>query len=349
MTTFRIKPSQLHGRIVIPPSKSHTLRAILFAMMGQGKSVIRKYLASPDAEAMIAAIAQFGAKVSSHPEYLEVTGVGGELKAPDDVIQSGNSGQVLRFIGAMAALLPTYTIITGDHSIRHNRPIKPLLSALEQLGCFAISSRLDGYAPLVVKGPVKNAHASLSGEDSQPVSALLIAASFLPQTTTLTVTHSGEKPWIDLTIDWLTRLGITVRNHNYEKYTIMGHASYEGFEKTIPGDFSSAAYPIVAALVTQSEITVENIDMQDVQGDKKLIEILIQMGANIEIDPAHKTLTVKRGGHLRGMKIDCNDFIDMITILPVVACFAEGKTEIIGAAIARKKRIGSHSRHHKRT
>ncbi len=337
MRTFHIKPSTLSGTLTVPPSKSHTLRAILFGLMGKGKTTIHHYLHSPDTEAMLHAIRQLGAKVSVAEDKIEIQGVGGNLLPSDDVIQCGNSGQVLRFIGALAALLPTYTVLTGDHSIRHNRPVKPLLSALEQLGAFSASMRQDGYAPIIVRGPMTKRHATLSGEDSQPVSALLIAASFLPYSTTLTVTNPGEKPWIDLTLEWLKKLGMQVVNYNYERYEIAGHGAYDGFEITIPGDFSSASYPIAAALVTETEITLNNVDMNDVQGDKKLIEILVRMGAQIETDPVRKTLTVKRGKRLQGMQIDLNDCIDMITIVPVIACFAEGETVIVNAAIARKK------------
>ncbi|MCX6989584.1 MAG: 3-phosphoshikimate 1-carboxyvinyltransferase, partial [Chlamydiae bacterium] len=174
-------------------------------------------------------------------------------------------------------------------------------------------------------------------EDSQPVSALLIAASFLKGKTDLNVTNPGEKPWIDLTLHWMDRLGIRYSHKNYEHYILQGNACYEGFAVSIPGDFSSAAYPIAAALVTRSELTLENIDMNDVQGDKKLVDVLLQMGAKIEIDDAKKTLTVKKGPPLQGIKIDVNDFIDAITILAVLGCYASGETEIVNGSIARKK------------
>jgi 3-phosphoshikimate 1-carboxyvinyltransferase len=337
MNKFRISPSKLHGKVSIPASKSHTLRAILFALMAKGKSTIRHYLPSPDAQAMIGGVREFGAKVEVFDERLEIEGVAGILNAASNVIESGNSGQVLRFLGGLAGLAPTYTVITGDASIRTNRPVVPLLEALQQLGAFAVSSRLDGYAPIIVKGKMQPGKTRLSGEDSQPVSALLIACSFLKGKTEIDVINPGEKPWIELTLSWLKRFGVQVENHNYTRYIVHGHASYEGFDLTVPGDFSSAAYPIVAALITGSEVTVENIDMTDVQGDKKLIEVLIQMGARIEIDGPNRRLIVKKGERLKGMKIDINDFIDAITILAVVGCFADGKTEIVNAAIARKK------------
>jgi 3-phosphoshikimate 1-carboxyvinyltransferase len=337
MKSLLIKKSSLSGNITIPSSKSHTLRSLVFALMAKGTSHITNFLNSPDTFAMIRAIESLGAKVEKKQSSLQVTGTAGIISSSSTIVDAGNSGQVLRFIGALAPLAETYTIITGDHSIRESRPVKPLLDGLLQLGAFATSTRLNNKAPIIVRGPLKPGVATIDGEDSQPVSALLIAASFLKGKTELHVTNSGEKPWIDLTLYWMDRLGIGYSHKNYEHYIVQGNACYDGFEISIPGDFSSAAYPIAAALVTNSELTLENIDMNDVQGDKKLIEILLQMGAKIEIDGRKKTLTVKKGSPLQGIKIDVNDFIDAITILAVLGCYASGETEIVNGSIARKK------------
>ncbi|MBS0604172.1 MAG: 3-phosphoshikimate 1-carboxyvinyltransferase [Verrucomicrobia bacterium] len=337
MIQFRIRPSAVKGTVAIPPSKSHTLRAILFAAMASGNSEVRNFLHSPDATAMIDAMRAFGAKIEVTADYLRVRGLNNKLNPAENVVDSGNSGQVLRFVGALAALSPSYTVITGDHSIRHNRPVKPLLDALTQLGALAASSRLDGYAPIIIKGPMQSGKAQLPGEDSQPVSGMLIATSFLHGKTTIEVSNPGEKPWIDLTLHWLKKFGIEIAHQDYARYTVPGNARIEGFNMSIPGDFSSAAFPIASALVTNSELLLTNIDMSDCQGDKKLIEVLIRMGAKIEIDSTKKTLLVRKGSTLQGQQIDVNDFIDATPILSVIACFAEGKTEIINAGIARKK------------
>ncbi|HSW73044.1 MAG TPA: 3-phosphoshikimate 1-carboxyvinyltransferase [Chlamydiales bacterium] len=330
-----VKRSTLTGTIEIPPSKSHTLRAILFALMAKGKSTIRHFLASPDSEAMIKAVVSFGAKVSRFPDHLEIEGLGGNLKCAEDVIDCQNSGQVLRFIGAISSLTDRYTILTGDQSIRHNRPILPLLQALEKLDAMAVSSRLDGYAPIIIKGPLRPGKTSLNGQDSQPVSGLLIALSFAKGASIVDVQHPGEKPWIDLTLSWFDRLGIKYKNDNYERYELAGNASYNGFNVEIPGDFSTSAFPIAAAILSGSEVTLKNLDRRDVQGDKKFIHVLKKMGALIE--EVEDGLQVKKGSTLKGMKIDVNDFIDSVPILAVLGCFAEGKTEIVNAAIARQK------------
>lgn len=337
---YRInKIEGLQGAITIPSSKSHTLRAILFATLAQGKSVIWRYLPSSDTFAMIDACRLLGANIEIHANRLEILGIGGScgLTFAEDVINAGNSGIVLRFLAAIGALMPHPIVITGDHSIRHQRPMHSLLAALRQLGAAASSMRGDSLAPVIIQGPITGRKAIVEGQDSQPVSALLIAAAFAKQPITIEVLHPGEKPWVALTLHWFDRLGISYQNHGFTHYQLQGHAHYSGFEYVVPGDLSSAAFPLVAALITNSELVLNNVDMQEVQGDKALIYTLQQMGGKIEIDEAKKALLVKKGSLLRGTAIDINDFIDAITIMAVAACFAQGQTYIHNAAIARQK------------
>lgn len=337
MEKFRINPSFLKGSITIPSSKSHTLRAIFFALMGKGVSQIHKYLPSPDTFSMLRAVEMLGAKIQRTEITLSIEGTAGKLKTPENVIDAGNSGLVLRFIGAIASLLPTYTVITGDHSIRYLRPIQPLLSALQHLHAGAYSLCLNGFAPIIIKGPLKPGSANLCGKDSQPVSALLMTTCFLEGQSHIQVTNPGEKPWINLTLHWLKKLGAKITHRNHEEYWVSGKMHYEDFEYTVPGDWSSAAFPIVAALLTRSEIVLDNLDLTDHQGDKQIIDCLLLMGANIEVDSDHKRIVVKKTSHLKGIDIDLNNFIDAIAILAVVGCFAEGKTHLYNAQIARHK------------
>ena len=335
MKSYKIRPSKLRGSISASPSKSQSMRAILLATMACGNSTIKNCLNSPDIDAMITACRKLGAEITRHQNTLEIKGVSGKPCIPDDVIDAGNSGQVLRFVAAIASLTEGTTVLTGDHSVRYNRPIRPLMDGLSQLGVECYSTKNDDHAPLVVRGPLQPGITTLDGADSQPVSGLLIAAAFLQGTTEIHVKNPGEKPWVNLTLDWLDRFGIQYSNENFEKYTVRGNPHIQGCEYTVPGDFSSIAYPIVASLLTQSEITVHNIDMNDAQGDKKIISALRTMGAIIE--ESGDTLVVKSSGRLTGCEIDVNDFIDAVTILAVVGCYASGTTTLTNAAIARKK------------
>lgn len=337
MGNFIIHPSKLQGTLSVPPSKSHTMRALLFATLAEGTSRIEDFLLSPDTFAMIEAIKHLGAKVRIKENVIEVTGTNGHLSLPEDVIQCGNSGQVFRFIGALAGLLPGYTILTGDESIRNNRPAAPLLDALMQLGAFAETLVPTHSAPLIVRGPFTSGFARLDGQDSQPVSGLLIAAAFAPHPIEFEVINPGEMPWIDLTLDWLKKLKIPYQMENYTCYRMEGNSSIKSFSYRVPGDFSTAAFPIVAALITHSPLTLHNVDMNDCQGDKKIIPLLEQMGASFTYDASKRILSVQPGKQLDGIDIDINACIDALPIMAVAGCFAKGRTTLYNGAIARRK------------
>lgn len=336
MKNLVIRPSKLKGSINIPPSKSHSIRAILFAMMGQGTSLIESPLSSPDVTALLDALKLFHIPIKILQDKIEIEGCAGKLSFAEDIIQVGNSGQILRFLGAMSALIPSYTIFTGDASIRHLRLTSPLIKGLRDLGAFADTVHPSLQAPLIVKGPLRPGFAHIAGEDSQPVSALLMAASFLPGITEIKVDNPGETPWVNLTLDWLKRLNIRVDHDHFTHYEIKGSASYSGFNYKVPGDFSSAAFPLVAALITGSEIRLNNMDIEDVQGDKQIIPLLQAMGAKITTNKQEKNIHI-RSSSLTSIDIDVNPIIDAVPILSVLGCFGNAQTRLFNAKMARNK------------
>ena len=336
METYQVVASTLQGAITPPSSKSHTLRSLLFASLAEGESYISDLLDSPDREAMERACVSFGATILERgTSHLRIRGVAGKPHFANAVIQSGNSGQVLRFVSAIAALCAGETIITGDASVRTQRPILPLLEGLRGLGAFCAAH--GDRPPLVIRGPIRPGSTTLDGADSQPVSALLIAGSLLEGTSEIHVRNPGELPWVALTLDWLRRLGVTWENENYTCLRVHGRGGFSGFTYTVPADFSSLLFPVVAALITRSSLTLENVDCEDVQGDKVVLTWLQEMGATLTIDRARRHIHVAMGSALRGKEIDINPCIDALPILTVLACFAEGKTRLYNAAIARTK------------
>ncbi|MBJ7449116.1 MAG: 3-phosphoshikimate 1-carboxyvinyltransferase [Parachlamydiales bacterium] len=334
---YVVHPSQLHGAITVPSSKSHTLRAILFASIAKGTSEIDSYLESTDQITMIMACRQLGAKIIKDGKKLIITGIAGQFKTLDNVVDAGNSGIVLRFIGALCGLMDGYTVITGDESIRHRRPAQPLIDGINQLGGKAVSTKNDGKAPLIIKGKMRSGLCRIDGQDSQPVSGLLIASTLLEGSTTIHVQNPGETPWVDMTLQWLRRFGAQVDCENYSKYVIQGNIQYNCFNTIVPGAFCSASFPLVAAVITGSELTLNNLDVHDCQGDKKIIDLLQAMGSNIEIDSKNKRVHVLKGPGLKGIKIDINECIDALPILAVLGCCAEGETQLINGTIARSK------------
>lgn len=326
----------LRGSVTIPPNKSHSFRALLMAALADGMSSIQSPAVSKDWLLGTEALEMFGASVEPAADNTwEVNGTGGKLTTPEDVINAGNSGIILRFFSAIAACCGGYTAVTGDHSLRHIRPVGPLVEALNQLGAWAVCTKDDGHAPLLIRGPLHGGQAQLDGQDSQPISALLIAASQADAPTELKVTNPGEKPWINVTLEWLDRCGVDYSNDNYECYRVRGNARWEGFSYRVPLDWSAALYPIVAGLITpDSEVTVPGMDPNDSQGDKGVLDILREMGGDIDITDG---VVTARSSSLTGQTIDCNDFIDQLPLLAVVGAAAEGETTLTNAAICRQK------------
>lgn len=327
----------LHGSVKVPTSKSHSFRALLMASLAEGTSHIIRPAVSNDWMRGIEALEMFGAEI--HPKadkVWEVKGTGGQLKTPEDIVDCGNSGIILRFFMGLAACCEGYTVITGDHSLRTIRLCQPLIDSMNQLGAWAVSTKGDGHAPVVVRGRLKGGKAEIDGSDSQPVSALLIAAALADAPSEIHVRNAGEKPWVAMTLDWLARCGVEFSNEDFTRYRIRGHSHWKGFDAEIPRDWSSALYPIVAGvLCPDSEVHLAGMDPNDSQGDKAVVDILRQMGADITVTDAGEVIA--RTSELKGMEIDCNDFIDQFMLLAVVGAAAEGETVLTNAGMCRHK------------
>ncbi|MGD2168902.1 MAG: 3-phosphoshikimate 1-carboxyvinyltransferase [Chlamydiota bacterium] len=324
--------------ILIPPSKSHTMRAILLAVFSNSNSEIHNYLDANDTRDLIIALKKMGVDVEVCKSKIIVKGIGRDFSLLRSAeINAGNSGQILRFLSAFLSLSSNGHTITGDSSVCNNRPVKDLISAFHKMGATVKYLKKQDHPPFFIKGPLKPAVVNTEGEDSQPVSALLMASVFLEGTTIIHVNNPGEKPWVELTLNWLRNLGAHIKVNNYHTYTINGPISYDGFFYSVPGDFSSAAFPAIASIITKKSTILSNLDMTDVQGDKKLFEELIRLGANIEIDKKNKKVFIHTSELLSGGSIDVNDFIDAVPILAVLGCFTKTKLELVNCAIAKKK------------
>jgi 3-phosphoshikimate 1-carboxyvinyltransferase len=327
------KKSHINGKIEVPASKSHTIRALVSAMFADGTSYIKNPLDSADTRSCLKMIELFGANVCCEQNYWIIKGTGGQLSVPDDIVDIGNSGTSLYIGLAIATVLDGASVFTGDSQIR-NRPADPLINSLIELGTSIISSRNNGKAPFIVTKKAQGGKTSIEAASSQYLSALLMAAPLFPEDTIIDVLLLNEKPYIDITLSWLDKCGIKYVNENYKKFTVYGNQSYKPFEANIPADFSSAAFFAVAALVTNGEVELCWLDMNDPQGDKAIFNILQDMGAEIKLN--EKSITIK-ADKLHGGDFDLNSMPDMLPILAVVGCFAEGTTKLYNVSHARIK------------
>jgi len=327
-----IERSEISGEVYAPPSKSYTHRAILITALGPGGTVLRP-LISADTRATITASEAFGAEVSLNDD-IKIRGVSDKPQTPEDIINVLNSGTTMRFCSAVAALTDG-AVLTGDASIR-TRPNGPLLSALNDLGANAFSIRKNGKAPLVIQGKMKGGIARLNGGvSSQFLSAILIAAPLAQGDSRIIIEGKlKSRPYAEITLDMLKEGGVHIDVQGQE-FLVPGNQTYDLRGYTIPGDFSSASYPLAAAAVTGGEVTVKGI-LPSRQGDSAIIDILRRMGAEVSWDMKLGNLRIK-GGELNGVDIDASLTPDLVPTIAVLGAAAKGKTVVYNAEHVRHK------------
>ena len=328
------KTEQLSGEITIPPSKSHTIRAVIIASLAQGRSELLNPLFSEDTKAAIKACERLGAKIEKKSDNLIIEGFGRSPDKPSAVIDMLNSGTSTNLIMGILAGLGIEAEITGDASLQ-TRSVKSLAAALETLGCKIDFTEDNGCPPLKISGRIKGGKVTLdASKSSQYVSSLLIACPLAEQDTEIFVEDPTELPYIEMTLKWLDEQNIKYERDGFNYFRISGNQNYTSFEKSIPADWSSAAFPICAAAITESDVIIKGIDINDVQGDKAIIEYLKDMGADIRLE--ENGIRVK-GGKLQGKKLDINATPDALPALSVMGCLAEGETKLVNVAQARVK------------
>jgi len=327
------KKSVLRGAVAIPGSKSHTIRSVAFGSLAAGESEIFAPLVCSDTIAAVNCYRRLGAEIDCGESW-RIKGVGGCPVVPDDIIDVGNSGTTLRFaLGSAALLKAGAAVFTCDAQIR-SRPLGPLMKSLNTLGANCFSTQGNSKAPVVVHGPITGGQTSIEVISSQYLSSLLINTPLAQDDTIINVIRLNEYPYIDLTLKYLDEQGIKYEKNNYQQFTIKGSQAYNGFEKRIPADFSSATFFFCAGAILDAELVLEGLDFNDLQGDKVVVDVLRKMGADIEIDGSR---VIVKPGELKGTEVNMNAIPDALPGLAVVACFAEGQTRLFNVAQARLK------------
>lgn len=328
--------SRLKGTVTIPASKSHTIRAVAIASLAEGESTIRNPLESSDTRAAVLCYGALGAKIdTSDPKVWSVTGTGGEISAPAEPIDVGNSGTTLRVAMGSAALAQAGQVIsfTGDEQIQ-SRPVGPLMDSLTDLGAKCTSIKNNGKAPLNVTGRLAGGKTTIACHTSQYLSSLLLCAPLADEDTEINVTLLNEPGYVQMTLDWLDKQGIEYDNEQFRRFTIKGGQSYKAFDAAVPADFSSATFFFCAAALVADEVTLLGLDFSDSQPDKAVVDYLKAMGADICIEADSVTI---KAAPLKGIEIDMNQTPDALPAMAVIAAFAEGQTRLVNVAQARSK------------
>lgn len=333
--TVTMSPGRLSGSVRVPGSKSHTIRALVVATLAEGESVIHAPLWSGDTTSCIEACRLLGARIEADgQERLVVRGTGGSPQVPNDVIDVGNSGTTLYFLTAACGLVADgYSVLTGDRQIR-SRPIDRLIGALTDLGAAAWTTRGGASCPVIVQGPLSGGETSIECPTSQYLSALLLALPLAPSASVIRVPLLNERPYVEMTLRWLDEQSIAYERDGYSEFRVAGNQRYRAFERSIPGDYSSATFLFCAAALSRSTITVTGLDPGDSQGDRAVLSILADMGCAVEESESSVTISGRR---LRGGSFDLNAIPDALPALAATACFAEEEVLLVNVPQARLK------------
>ena len=339
--------TNLTGSITIAGDKSISHRSIILGALSIGETTVDGLLESQDILATISAMQAFGAEIEKKADkkwHINGLGVGG-LDEPEKVLDLGNSGTGVRLILGVAAGNPITSFFSGDESLSR-RPMARVLKPLEMMGA-SFTSRTGGLLPLSCTGPqtLQPIDYSLPVASAQVKSAILLAGLNTPGKTIV----REPTPTRDHTERMLKQFGseisIETDDESQNIITLKGESELTGQDIVVPGDPSSAAFPMVAGILAEdSRIEIKNVGINPLRFG--LFEILNEMGAKTELIQKHDGVgepiadIVVKTSKLKGVTVPASiapRMIDEYPILAVAAACASGTTRMFGLQELRVK------------
>ena len=333
MNEIKLKASkQVRGCIKLPGSKSITNRVLLMAALGSGVTKLIDPLRSEDTDQMINALIKLGVsvkEVNDDKNIIEIKGAEHNFPNKNTNLFLGNSGTTFRPLAAVLAMMRGDYYLSGIERM-HERPIKDLVDALEQMGSSIQYEKNHGYPPITINNssieisePIQ-----IKGDiSSQYLTALLIAGPISNNEFNIEVIGDLiSKPYIDITLKLLTKFNIFYNNDNWRLFSLKKDSVYRNPTKIfVEGDASSASYFFAAASLAGS-IEIKGINKDSIQGDLKFLDIISKMGAKIEYKS--DSIQVSKASNLKGLEIDCIEIPDAAMTLAIMAVFADKPTKL---------------------
>ena len=327
----------------MPGDKSISQRVAMLASLAEGTSKVTGYLNGEDARSTLSAMEQMGAKAEFKDDALYITGVAGELQQPAEPLDLGNSGTGTRLLAGIVAGSGVEAAMIGDDSLS-SRPMGRIRNPLEQMGASIGLTGDKGTLPMMIAGGnLKGIGYLLPMASAQVKSCVLLAGLFAEGKTTVI----EPRPTRDHTEKLFQALDIPIEIKGLE-VSVEGFGTkgprYKARDFVVPGDFSSAAFWIVAiAARPGAELVIDNVGLNPRR--TALLDVMKRMGADIEVtvteakgDP-YGSIKV-RGAQLKGTVIEGDEIPNLIDELPIISvagALAEGQTDIRDAAELRVK------------
>ena len=336
MSVLKVSPlkKSLEGTMIAPPSKYHTHRALILAALAEGTSTVTGISKSLDNLSTMRCLTALGTRYEEIPGGYAVTGV--PFHTPEDIMDCGNSVSTIHFLLPVTATAPGTMVYTGDESLR-SRPLGPFIKAIKSWGIDVWSTRENGRLPIVIKGTdvtKLSDHVMVNGLISPWASGLILLSPFTGHDVTVEIEDGklNEASYTDLMIQMMKGFGIEVEGvPDHSSFFVKGGQSYHPSTCEIPGDIALASFGLVLAAISNSHIRYTNCDADVFHPEGEILEALRQMGADLRIDHAAKTIEVFGGRQLHAIDIDCNDAPDMIPVLSILLAHGDGISHIYNA------------------
>lgn len=323
----RIKPSAIDGSVDAPASKSMMQRAVIAAALAEGETIISNPSFCGDAKATMRVVQSLGAEVQQG-EDVRIKGRG---IPRESTLDCGESGTCMRMITPVAAIYDIEFTITGRGTLM-SRPVDMMEGPLQILGAECRSS--NGLPPLKVKGPLRGGKTKIDGsKSSQHVSGLLMALPLCGKDSHIDVVNLKSWPYVELTLEVLGDFGIKITHEEMQHFDIPGNQEYKAGAYEIEGDWSAAAFLLVAGAVC-GQAEVKGLRKESAQADKAIVEAIEKAGA--DVTQSMDSVTVRKAG-LAGFEFDATDCPDLFPPLAVLACSCKGRSVIYGAERLKHK------------
>ncbi|MDX9783449.1 MAG: 3-phosphoshikimate 1-carboxyvinyltransferase [Spirochaetia bacterium] len=344
MTVVRER-MRLAGNIEAPPSKSLSQRAIACAVLAEGKSRIRASSLCADAESALRVAHALQATVDRRAEWISIRGsllfrelAAQPLSGQDDAsldLDCGESGLCMRMFSPIAALLPKNTRLLASGSLSA-RPMAMIEEPLKILG--ADCRTTEGRAPITIKGPMRGGLLAMNaGGSSQFLTGLLLALPLAAEDSEILVRATVSRGYLDLTIAAAKAFGVTIeRDDDYSRFNIAGRQRYKAAEYEVEGDWSSAAFLVVAAALAAADegVVIRGLDKGSQQPDSAVLDAAAAAGTRLEF--GQEGLRVGRAA-LEPFSFDATDCPDLFPPLAALASACPGSSEIRGVSRLRGK------------
>ncbi|TAL68765.1 MAG: 3-phosphoshikimate 1-carboxyvinyltransferase [Bacteroidetes bacterium] len=305
--------------MIAPPSKSQSIRALAGASLCKSESIIYNYSKCDDAIASIEIIKALGSDIKYVSNDLIISGGKPEGST---LLNCVESAFCLRLFSAIASLYNYEIELTAEKSLL-KRKTENIENILKTIGAECKTD--NGYPPIKVKGPIKGGNIKIDcSKSSQLLSGLLFSLPLAMNDSTIEVTNLKSRPYIDLTLETLSKFGIIIQNDKYELFKIKGGQNYHSAKINIEGDWSCASNFLVAGAIN-GEVTITNLNHYSFQGDKVIVDILKDIGA--DITNYDNSINVS-SNVLNSFEFDAGDCPDLVPILTVLACSCEGESII---------------------